>query len=272
MTSSKLLIRRLINKLLMGRFAVAYRFLKVHVTDDILDNKITYDPATDIGRALFYSGEFESKELELCRKYISKNSIVLDIGANIGLHSVFFSGLARQGCVVAFEPSLETFDLLIKNINGKANIVPMNIAISDAGGMLDFFQASDNAYSSLMDTRRKSIVKVTKVPCMKVDDVVLGLGLNHIDFVKIDVEGFESNVLKGMEQVITNHHPVIFCEIYKGVGSNQNPDKTVKFLIDKNYRAYVMRNDTLVGYEKHNDNFYNYLFLPIGGNYDLSYL
>ena len=51
---------------------------------------------------------------------------------------------------------------------------------------------------------------------MKVDDVVSGLHLNRVDFVKIDVEGLEFEVLKGMDEVISKYQPVVFCEIYKG--------------------------------------------------------
>lgn len=262
--SFKHFVRQHANRLLRGRLAHLHRSFIGRVTDDISGNKITYDPATDIGGALFYSGEFERKELRLCKKYISANSVVLDIGANIGLHSISFSEMASQGLVVSFEPSLETFELLLRNIKGKSNISPLNLAISDSGGLVDFYQASDNAYSSLVDTQRKSIVGVTKVACMKVDDVVEGLGLRRVDFVKIDVEGLESNVLKGMEQVIAKYHPVLFCEIYKGTASNPAPDETVRHLLERNYRAYVMRDEGLVKYEKHQDRFYNYLFLPMG--------
>jgi FkbM family methyltransferase len=257
--------RHWINAKLDGKLIEYFARVKRYQTDVISGNKITYEPNTDIGGKLFFYGQFEENELSLCKQYIKEDSIVLDIGANIGLHSLSFAELAPSGCVVAFEPSLATFELLVKNVNGKSNISPVNLAITDTGGILDFFQASDNAYSSLVDTKRKGIVKVSKVPCMKTDDVVDALQLRRVDFIKIDVEGLEHNVLKGMEKVIAKYHPVIFCEIYQGKASNPEPDVTVRYLLDREYSAYVMRDGKIVEYQKHEDRFYNYLFLPAGG-------
>jgi FkbM family methyltransferase len=258
----KMHIRRLGKRWLKEKLIPINRKLDGFATLRYLGRQISYDPSTDIGGKLFSTGEFEKNEMELCKEYISENSIVLDIGANIGLHSIYFSSLAQHGCVLSFEPSLTTFSFLVGNVANISNIVPMNIAVSDEGKIADFFHASDNAYSSLMDTKRKEVVKVIKVPCMRVDDVVSGLQLKRVDFVKIDVEGLEYEVLKGMNEIISKYQPIIFCEIYKGKNSNQKPDETVQLLIDKGYRAFVMCKGQLVAYEKHNDSLYNYLFLP----------
>jgi FkbM family methyltransferase len=260
--SLKLRVRGFVNELLRGRLVAAYRSLGLRATDEVWGSRITYEPATDIGGALYYTGEFERSELELCRRYVSRDSTVLDIGANIGLHSIYFSNLATEGCVLALEPDLDTFDLLRRNVSRRRNVVPLNLAISDKGGVVEFFHASDSAYSSLKDTKRTAIAKTVRVPCMTLDDVVAALRLKRVDFVKIDVEGFEFNVLEGMTKIISNFHPVIFCEIYKGTGSNQVPDETVKFLLDKDYSAFVLRDGEMVQYERHDDNLYNYLFLP----------
>lgn len=227
-----------------------------------LGQPILYDPSTVIGGLLLSSGEFERKEMELCREYISETGVVIDIGANIGLHSIYFSKLAKNGCVIALEPSLATFGVMVKNLANIGNVLPINLAASSQGGMADFFHASDNAYSSLIDTKRKEIVSVRKVPCMTVDDLVSGLRLEAVDFVKIDVEGLEFAVLQGMAAVIAKFRPVIFCEIYRGKSSNPRPDETVRFLMDKGYRALVVRQGKLTDYEKHEDAFFNYLFLP----------
>jgi FkbM family methyltransferase len=231
-------------------------------TIQYLGRQISYDPSTDIGGLLSSSGEFEKNEMDLCKEYISETSIVLDIGANIGLHSIYFASLAKDGWVLSFEPSLTTFSFLARNVANISNIVPINLAVSDEGKIASFYHTSDNAYSSLMDTKRKEVVSVKKVPCMRVDDVVSGLHFDRVDFVKIDVEGLEFEALKGMSEVISKYQPVIFCEIYKGKHSNQRPDETVQSLIEKGYRALVMSKGKLVDYKKHDDALYNYLFIP----------
>jgi len=233
-----------------------------HAVHPSCGRRIFYDPSTEIGRSLFFKGEFEKKELAQCQKYISESSTVLDIGANIGTHSIYFSSLAKNGYVLAFEPSIKTFCLLAKNVADVPNIIPINLAATDEGKIADFSEASDNAYSSLKDTQRKEVFRIRKAPCMKIDDVVTGLALEHIDFIKIDVEGLEFNVLRGLQKVILRDQPVIFCEIYQGKNSNQRPNETVRFLLERGYQAYVMRNGMLTDYEHHDDAYYNYFFLP----------
>lgn len=258
----KMRLRRHVKGWVREKVISLNRKLDGFATLQYLGHQISYDLSTDIGGTLSSSGEFEKNEIELCKEYISGASIVLDIGANIGLHSIYFSGLAKDGCILSFEPSLTTFSILVSNVADISNIVPINLAVCDEGKIADFYHTSDNAYSSLMDTKRKEVVSVIKVPCMSVDDVVSGLHLNRVDFVKIDVEGLEHEVLNGMSEVISKYQPVIFCEIYKGKNSNQQPDETVQLLIERGYRAFVMCQGKLVDYEKHNDCFYNYLFLP----------
>lgn len=258
----KIRLKLLVKKWLKKKLIPINRKLDGVVAAEYLGRQILFDPSTVIGGLVLSFGEFEKKEMELCKEYISEASIVLDVGANIGLHSIYFSDLAKRGSVLAFEPSLATFALLLDNVANIPNIVPINMAVSDTGQIADFHHMSDNAYSGLVDTKRKEVISIIKVPCMKVDDVVSGLGLDRVDFVKIDVEGLEFEVLKGMVDVILKYKPVIFCEIYQGKHSNQKPDETVKFLIGKGYRALVVRKGKLVDYEKHDDTFFNYLFLP----------
>lgn len=261
---NKYKFRRIANRLVRRRLLAVYNLLNQYATANIDGDKITYNPNTDIGNSLFFKGEFEKNELELCKKYIRKDSIVLDVGANIGLHSIYFSKIAEKGIVFSFEPSIETFVLLLKNIKNRANVLPLNIALSDSNGISEFYVASDDAYSSLKNTKRKSIKTIQKTISYKLDDFFLSLNLDRIDFVKIDVEGLEHNVLTGMQWIIERYCPVIFCEIYKGESSNQHPEKTINLLIGKGYDAFVMAENELSRYEKHVDSMYNYLFLPNG--------
>lgn len=245
-----------------GRFSNLYGRFRRYVTDIIDGSPITFDINTDIGSSLFFSGTFEKKEIDLCRRFIKKDSIVLDIGANIGIHSIHFSRMAEEGLVISFEPSPETFSVLLRNVRNFANILPINIGLSNSNSVADFYVADDNAYSGLKDTRRKEIKKIVKVFCFTLDEFLMGQNLKSIDFIKIDVEGLEQSVLEGMGRITEKYHPVIFCEIYKGVNSNEDPEKTVNYLIGKGYDALVFDGNGLIKYERHNDRFYNYLFLP----------
>lgn len=223
---------------------------------------ITYDSQTDIGRNLFFEGKFEKTELEICKKYLSEDSNIIDVGANIGIHSIFFASISSKGLVFSIEPSPSVFTMLIQNIQNFDNIIPLNIAASDKNKITSFFQALDDAYSGIKDTGRKKIIKELKVLSWRLDDLILYLNLNKIDLIKVDVEGWETFVLQGMEKTIENYRPIVFCEIYKGSNSNPDPDETINFLKNKNYLVFVLKNGHLTKFQVHDDKFYNYFFFP----------
>lgn len=223
---------------------------------------IFYDPRSDIGKVLLLGNEFENDEITICEKYIKKDSCVWDIGANIGFHSQLFAKMAHNGIIYSFEPSNTTFLFLVKNCLKFSNVIPINLALSDKGGLSDFYVASDNAFSSLKNTKLKPISEVRKILTIKMDDFVNITKITPPDFVKIDVEGFENEVLHGMFNTICNYTPVIFCEIFKGKNSNLNPDETVAYMEKLHYKAFVLVNRKLEQYALHSDEYYNYFFIP----------
>ena len=246
--------RKIVKRLgLLGRF-------KTEMVGDFL---VTYEPSTDIGGKLYMGESFEKDELTIAGQYIKRDSTILDISANIGLHSLGFSAMAKDGLVIAFEPQPKTFRTLEKNIiqNNIKNIIPLNLAIAQSPRIAEFYVMADDAYSSLIDTGRKKLSETIKVLCTSVDGVLGGV---KVDFVKIDVEGLELNVLQSMSGQIQKHHPVIFCEIYKGKIDSNNPHDTINYLRDFGYQVYRVIDGALVEFgsaEKHVDHYYNYFFV-----------
>lgn len=232
-------------------------------TERVGDFLVTYEPATDIGGKLYRGEMFEEDELSIAKRYIKNDSTILDIGANIGLHALGFSSMAKDGLVIAFEPQPRTFRTLEKNIvqNGIGNIIPLNLAIAESPRIAEFYVMADDAYSSLIDTGRKVLSEKIKVMCASIDGV---LGDVKADFVKIDVEGLELNVLQSMRGQIERFHPVIFCEIYKGKIDSNDPHATIGYLRDFGYKVYRVIEGALVEFgttERHEDRYYNYFFV-----------
>lgn len=249
------LTRNILNKITRGRFIKLRSLISSRVVDDI-----EYYLGTDIGNQLYLRGEFELNELKLCEKFIKSDSNVVDIGANIGIHSIFFSKLAKDGKVLSVEPQVTIYPTLLKNIGKYENIIPLNIAIDSSYNITEFYIASDNAYSSLKDTKRKNILMKKLVVTLPFD--IISKTINKIDFIKIDVEGFEYNVLDSMKEVLVRDKPTLFVEIYQGINSNSNPTATVDLLLDIGYKAYfVNSNGVLEKFTQHNDCFYNYFFV-----------
>jgi FkbM family methyltransferase len=248
-------IRRVLNKISMGKWLKLRSVFSTKVKDDL-----EYYINTDIGNKLYFEGAFEKNELQLCAKFIKENSIVIDIGANIGTHSIYFAKIATKGIVLAIEPQVTIFPTLLKNISNFNNIIPLNIAIDSEMKISEFFIMSDNAYSSLKDTKRKKVLQVKRVVTMPLDSLIDLF--DKIDFIKIDVEGFEKNVLLSMENILKRDKPTLFVEIYKGENSNPDPEGTIRLLTDMGYKAYIVNHTgSLEKFVKHNDSYYNYFFI-----------
>jgi len=229
----------------------------------IAGHEFFFDPATDIGMELLMRGQFERDAIAICAQYIRPEGIVVDVGANIGVHAVHFAQFARLGKVICFEPGRSTFAILLRNVDHLSNVVPLNLALSASTGLQTLFVAADAAYSGLKDTGRKPILRRETIACFKGDEILAAL-LDHrrVDFVKIDVEGLEMQVLQGLQALLVSHQPVIFCEIYGGRNSNPDPEATVRFCVSIGYDAFVLKDAKLVPAGAHDDRFYNYFFIP----------
>lgn len=229
----------------------------------IAGRKFYFDPATDIGLELLVTGQFEQNAIRQCANFIRPDGIVIDIGANIGVHTVHFADVARFGKVICFEPARSTFGLLLRNVQHLANVIPVNVGLSDSTSLQPFFVAADNAYSGLKDTNRKPILRQEFIACFKGDDILSPLiEEKRVDLVKIDVEGLEMQVLTGMKGFIAAYRPVIFCEIFGGQQSNPDPASTVQFCVSLGYDAFVLSGSQLVPAGPHTDRLYNYFFIP----------
>lgn len=135
---------------------------------------------------------------------------VLDIGGNIGNHSVFFTKIGGAASCIAFEPNPYPISIFKENIrlNGLEGVIDLRqMAISDAPGKLTFdkYRLDNIGGTSYKESESGTIAAV------RLDDVDVG----HVDFIKIDVEGMASKVLGGARSTITSNKPMIFIEIFE---------------------------------------------------------
>jgi FkbM family methyltransferase len=148
---------------------------------------------------------------------------VLDIGANCGAYTSLFSSLAgRAGSVDAFEPLPAAFEVLERETRRWSSIPNWRLhrlACSDTGGFTTMWvPGEDQAQGSLRKHSAASwstadLAREHKVEQARVDEFAKKIGLERIDFVKIDVEGAELLVLRGMERILREDHPVVFFEV-----------------------------------------------------------
>jgi FkbM family methyltransferase len=196
-----------------------------------------------IGLALAKYGEWAEHELSLMKKFIHPGDVVLDVGANIGTHSLAFQKwVGAAGLVLAFEPQKKIFQILCANlaVNNCPSIFAINALISKEN-KIHFFseeiidEKTNFGSVSFSNTNSKSINQSTKQTKFPLTAIQLDtLDLARCDFMKIDVEGMELEVLKSSKELIKTYHPIIFFEQV----SSRNFVEVVSFLKNHNYRLY----------------------------------
>lgn len=159
-----------------------------------------------IGKGLIEYGEFSEGEVELFRQLIRPEHVVCDVGANIGAHTLAFARLAKH--VHAFEPQPLLFNALcgMVALNELRNVSCYHAGCYSREGTMTYadldFGIENNLGAAPLEPFQqgaRNTVRVTRLvtPC---------------DFLKIDVEGMEIDVLRGAAEMIREHRPIIYLE------------------------------------------------------------
>lgn len=177
-------------------------------------------------------GRFVTNEREygMLSQFVAEGDWVLDIGANIGHYTARLSELVgASGRVIAFEPVPETVALLAANIGrlARRNVTLLNVAVSDTTRVQGmniprFATGLDNYYMAALTDASSTL----NVLCLAVD--ALGIG-TPIRLAKIDAEGHEVGVLRGMEDILRRDHPILIVE--------DNSAEITEFLESFGYRS-----------------------------------
>lgn len=158
---------------------------------------------------------FEPSMVKLFRAVASDSEVILDIGANIGCTALLFGELSKN--VYAFEPSPTTFVFLEKNISksGLKNIFPQNMGLGTEPGEYTLTFNPSNRSGSFVSNQTQACAghTVEKIVIRQMDEVLKSLNVSRVDFIKIDVEGFEGHVLRGATQTLATNRPVVLLEL-----------------------------------------------------------
>jgi FkbM family methyltransferase len=188
------------------------------MTVDAGDHLMSFSPSDYIGRKVFRKGHFERQAVDRLlvilrqRGLLKKDSMLLEIGGNIGTQTVYFA-LARafQG-IVSVEPDPRNFRLLEQNIrqNGFLNTVRLvNCAAGEAGGEIDFFLNSAN-HGKSSAIRQSATDQKISVPVQPVTGILDGLGIDQaaIGLVWMDIEGYEPVACRSMLPLLSRRTPL----------------------------------------------------------------
>ena len=200
-----------------------------------------------VSRDILIDGFYEYKELitliEWLKKKIKFNN-VLDIGAYIGNHSVFFSKYFKN--VLSFEPNPHSFNLLKLNTKKYKNINIFNFGLSKKNSTQDFYSYELNYGGSSLKKNNKIPYQKFKTKFYKFDQLNKK---KKIDLIKIDVEGEELNVLKGLKDTVKKNQPIIIFEVQKDEIKNGS-SKVIDYLKDLKYNKFY----SIENYESQNIN------------------
>lgn len=187
---------------------------------------VLVDPIKGKGpeNSLYYFGEYESGTLHVFRKFLREDDIVLDVGAHIGFITlVIASFVGKNGLVYAIEPHPETYQILKDNIrlNQFENVHPMNIALGSEVSEARIYENFDinRGAASLVcppnvDKKSGRQIKVTKI------DTLIQKGQIQLPkLIKIDVEGFELEVLKGARILLSSLQAPALCVEFSSLHS-----------------------------------------------------
>jgi FkbM family methyltransferase len=165
-----------------------------------------------VGRAIEMYGEFSGLEMELLRQLCVPGNVVIEVGANIGAHTV---GLARQvgsqGRVLAFEPQRLVFQTLCANValNSLENVDCFWAAVGSKDGVAIVPELSPRQEVNFGGVTLLGVQAGLNVRCLTLDRFI---ALHHLNLIKIDVEGMEADVLRGGEQVLNKFKPILYVE------------------------------------------------------------
>jgi len=184
------------------------------------------------------NGDWEPHVRHYFESIVQPDWVCMDIGANLGAHTLSLACLASDGRVMAFEPDPVNYALLARNITHlplpKALIEPLQIALGDRSGVATVGGADELAGCSFVsqgtmdaamtEERLRAVVdpnaiadtvlhmRLAQVTAMRLDDWVKDRPLPRLDLIKMDVEGAEADVLRGADETLRRLRPILLVE------------------------------------------------------------
>jgi FkbM family methyltransferase len=148
---------------------------------------------------------FEPEFTRICNDFVCDDYVCVDIGANIGIKTLLLAQYVPNGRVIAIEAAPTVASLLNLNIDrgGMKNITIVETAVGDTDGMTRF--ADQSAYGHISSSG-------VEVPVQRLSSLVAAQNLERLDFVKIDVEGYEFPILRNSIELLNHHQSIVLFE------------------------------------------------------------
>ena len=225
----------IIKKLLPRKVKIERNFLYLNPNDPVVSGAIFFNV-------------YEKNETNFLKSICFEGMNVLDIGANIGFYTSIFSQFAGdKGIVIAIEPDKESYKYLLESINcfNYKNVLSFPIAASDTRKKLPLFISKENRGDNRLyatEQKRNSIM----VDCLTIDELLKENEIRNLDLIKIDVQGYESKVLKGMSKIVRSSKKLILISEFwpKGISqSGENPKEYLNMLRKMKFQLFELKSN-----------------------------
>lgn len=187
---------------------------------------------------IFFLGEYENAELKMLEKHLKPGDTFIDLGANLGIYTLHASRIVgEKGKVISFEPFSINHNAIKKHIeiNTLSNVRLEKLAVGSESGTITMYLDETEGNLGMVTANYIENAKEETVEIVSIDEYLKSKPLQKIDFIKIDIEGFEYPTLLGLKNTLEKYHPAILIEILEDSGTTQNDEKVHEFLYNLGY-------------------------------------
>jgi FkbM family methyltransferase len=222
------------------------------ITKNINGIEFELDVDQVIDSSLYFSGTFEEAEEKVIASILKPGMFVMDIGANFGYHTFRMAQLVQPGgWVYAIEPTSWAFQKLTHNakLNQHLNNISfLKTGLSDKniGKVQASFQSSYR-----IDGRQFNLTE--EVTLINLDTLICDLRINRLDFVKMDVDGYEGKIIRGANEILKTLKPYILMEISPSamLNNGDDPDNLITMLLKLGYWFKTNRMEMIADLRKY---------------------
>jgi FkbM family methyltransferase len=198
---------------------------------------------------IFFLGEYEKAELIALEHHLKPGDTFLDLGANLGLYSLHASRfVGEKGKVISFEPFSVNYNALKEHIaiNQLTNVCLEKLAVGKETGTITMYLDEKEGNLGMVTANYIENAREEVVDIVSIDEYLDLNPIKSVDFIKIDIEGFEYPTLLGLENTLKKHRPTLLIEILEDEASAQNDEKVHVFLNGLGYtKNFISDNGAL---------------------------
>ena len=200
-----------------------------------------------VAKLIYAFRDYYEPELAYLEKLLSPGKVFVDAGANFGIYTAMASKtVGEAGRVISFEPSVRAFPVLRYNIaiNGFKNVRAFPLALTDKPGRAWLYHHSAVGSDALAkDSTFDPDAYAQIIETESLDNVLRRISIEHVDAIKLDVQGAEELVLRGASEIVTSIRPVIMFEFHPegAISLGLEPDGAWNLLHGLGYDFFGVR-------------------------------